>query len=148
MGVVALVPKDHAVSFPRLNHQWIGMRVRLPIDSPAVEAAVTTRNLLEDQIELPIRCDNTVCLLPKEGVVPILLLGFRPLRGTVLAGVLNNHTETVLAIIIIHGPQNPDTRRVHTNDGINTLSRTDLEHFYLLRVRHGVAIECHDFELV
>jgi hypothetical protein len=52
VGVVALVPKDHAISFPSLNHQCIGMRVRLPVDSPAVEAAVTTRNLLEDQIEL------------------------------------------------------------------------------------------------
>src|ERR1022692_859721 len=148
VGVVALVPKYHAISFPSLNHQWIGMRIRLPVDSPTVEAAVTTRNLLEYQIELPFRCDHMVCLLPKERVVPILLFWFCPLRGTLLIGVLNDHTETVLAIIIVRRPQNPDTRRVHAHDGIDTLCRADLKHFHLLRLRYRVAIECDDFEFV
>src|SRR5580700_11065248 len=48
VGVIAVIPEDHAISFSRVNHQRISMRIRLSVDRPAIEAPVTARNLFDD----------------------------------------------------------------------------------------------------
>src|SRR5579863_4244011 len=48
VSVVAVVSKDHAISFSGLNHQWIRMRITPTVDRPTVEAAVTSRNFFEN----------------------------------------------------------------------------------------------------
>src|SRR5208282_2608926 len=48
VGVIALIAKDHAISFSGVNQQQIGVRIRFPIDRPAVEASVSAGNFLKD----------------------------------------------------------------------------------------------------
>src|SRR5579862_559784 len=148
MLIAASVAKDHPISLARLNCQWINIRPGLVIDRPGIEFRALLRTVVtKSQRECCIWL-RSFTAVGELRVVPLYWRGVFPHRSASLPCVLNDDAKTHLARLFQRRPENPDTRRIHLDNCIHTLSDRQREHLDRLGIRNGVAIHCDDFEAV
>ena len=148
MHVVALVIEDQPVAAVGADADGVGLGILLAVDGPVIDGAIAGPLLFEDQGDALIRLGGG--FIPAEDACsPTCSSGGAVHCGRAgTAGVLDHNAQAEIADLIVGIAQNPYAGLVHFDDGVDALGRAQLQDGDRGGVRHGVAIERHDGELV
>ena len=120
MRIVRLVVEHQPIALALLETPRFRLLVvLLAIDGPPVEASCAAVDFVEDQRNRLVRVGG-LAGFSEQGVIPEGFRRLDPLGLPTLAGVLDHDPHAVLAIVIVRRPQNPHSRILHFDHGIDT----------------------------
>jgi len=124
--------------------------IRLAVDREDVELTHAARDFFEDHVERVVRCARGLGAfgVAEDGVIPAQVGGFEPLGLLVLTGVLDDDAEAGHADGVFRRTENPDTRVIHFDNGVDAFASADEEALDRLWCGDGVSVESDDLEFV
>ena len=122
MGIVGAVAVDETVPCSLLKDELLVVRVRFAVYEPGVELARPSGNLLEDHFDGVIGgASRSGVGIGEHEVIPAKAGGLDPLRLAVLVRVLDDDTQTGVAMGIFDRAEDPNAGVVHLHDGVDAL---------------------------